>query len=68
MCKPDTFVRPFRRAFVTILGWEQQLGIELSNPQVSAGVDTADWLAALDSRDPMAAGAPLGRPLSELVR
>jgi hypothetical protein len=67
MRKPDTFVRQFRRAFVTILEWEQQLGIEPSNPQISVGPDTAGWLAVLDARAPDAAGAPVGRPPSELV-
>lgn len=67
MRKPDSFIRQFRRAFVTILEWEQQLGIEPSNPQINVGSDTAGWLAALDSHAAMAAGAPVGRPPSELV-
>ena len=29
--QPDTFVRQFRRAFVTIYGWEKKLGIEPSH-------------------------------------
>lgn len=67
MRQPDTFVRQFRRAQVMILGWEKQLGIERSNPQFSAGRDTAGWLGALDSHAPEAAGAPIGRPPSELL-
>ena len=67
MRKPDTFVRQFRRAFVTILEWEEQLGIEPSDPQISVGRDTAGWLAALDARAPDAASAPVGHPPSELV-
>jgi hypothetical protein len=67
MRKPDTFVRQFRRAFVTILEWEKELAIDPSNPQISVGSDTAGWLAALDAHAPEAAGAPVGRPPSELV-
>jgi hypothetical protein len=62
---PDTFVRQFRRAFVTILGWEKRLGYEPSSPQISIGNDTAAWLAALDAREPKTASAPVGRPPSE---
>jgi hypothetical protein len=67
MRQPDTFVREFRRAFVTILEWEKQLGLQPSNPQISIGSATAGWLAALDARAPAAAGAPVGHPPSELV-
>ena len=67
MRKPDTFVRQFRRAFVTILEWEKKLAIDPSNPQISVGSDTAGWLAALDAHAPEAVGAPVGRPPSELV-
>jgi hypothetical protein len=67
MRHPDTFVRQFRRAYVTILGWEKRLGIDRSNPQISVGSDTAAWLAALDASAPMAAGEPVGRPPSELA-
>ena len=66
MRQPDTFVRQFRRAFVTILGWEQRLGYEPSSPQISIGNDTAGWLAALDAREPKTPGAAVGRPPSEL--
>jgi hypothetical protein len=66
MRQPDTFVRQFRRAFVTILGWERRLGYEPSSPQISIGNDTAGWLAALDAREPKTPSAPVGRPPSEL--
>lgn len=66
MRQPDTFVRQFRRAFVTILGWEKRLGYESSSPQISIGDETAGWLAALDAREPRTASAPVGRPPSEL--
>ena len=54
---------------MTIIGWEQKLGIEPSNPQISIGGETAGWLAALDAR----AGEgrrpqPVGRPPSELAQ
>ncbi len=66
MRQPDTFLRQFRRAFVTILGWEQRLGYEPSSPQISVGSDTAGWLAALDAREPKSPSAPVGRPPSEI--
>jgi hypothetical protein len=67
MRQPDTFVRQFRRALVTILGWEKDAGFEPSNPQISIGAQTTGWLAALDAREPKIASAPVGRPPSEIV-
>lgn len=67
MRRPDTFARQFRRAYVTILGWEQRLGFESSSPQISIGGDASGWLAALDARGPKATVAPVGRPPSELA-
>jgi hypothetical protein len=68
MRRPDSFARQFRRAFVTILGWEQRLGYETSSPQISIGDETAGWLDALDAREPATASAPVGRPPSELAQ
>lgn len=67
MRQPDTFVRQFRRAFVSILGWEQKSGFEPSSPQISIGDETAGWLAALDAREPRTVSSPVGRPPSEIV-
>ena len=66
MRQPDTFVRQFRRAVVSIYGWENQLGFEPSDPQIKAGAETSDWLAALEERAPKTTGEPVGRPPSEL--
>lgn len=66
MRKSDSFVRQLRRAFVSIIGWEQKLGIDPSNPQVSMGSETGAWLAALDARAGSVPSAPVGRPPSEL--
>ena len=41
MRQPDTFERQFRKAWVTILGWEQKAGYDPSSPQISIGVDSA---------------------------
>ena len=68
MRRPDSFARQFRRALVTIYGWEQALGIEPSSPQISMGSDTAGWLAALDERAAKSETAPVGRPPSELAQ
>ena len=65
MRQPDSFVRQFRRAFVTIFGWEKTMRIDPSDPQISVGRDSAGWLAALDARA-KPAGAPTGKPPSEL--
>jgi hypothetical protein len=66
MRRPDSFVRQFRRAVVTIIAWEQKLGIEPSSPQISVGGDTASWLAALDAQARTVPAAPVGNPPSEL--
>jgi hypothetical protein len=68
MRQPDSFVRQFRRAFVTILGWEQKAKFESSSPQIEVGSDTAGWLAALDAREPKTATAPVGQLPSEIAR
>lgn len=66
MRQPDTFARQFRRAMVAIIGWEQKLGIESSNPQIRIGSETA-WLAALDARSATVPASPVGQPPSELA-
>ena len=68
MRRPDTFARQFRRAMVAIIGWEQKLGIESSNPQIKIGADTAAWLAALDSHAGSVPAAAVGHPPSELAQ
>ena len=67
MRQPDSFVRQFRRAFVTILGWEQKEGFDSSSPQISVGAETAGWLGALDAREPKTASAPVGQLPSEIA-
>ena len=66
MRTPDTLIRQFRRALVTIIGWEQKLGIDPSNPQLSIGAETGPWLVALDARAGAVPAMPVGRPPSEL--
>ena len=68
MRKPDTFARQFRRAYVTVYGWERRLGIEASDPQLSIGKDAAGWLATLDARAPRSENQPVGNPPAELAR
>lgn len=67
MRQPDTLARQFRRAFVTIYGWERRLGIPQSSPQMSIGSDSAGWLAALDAHAHKARSDPVGEPPSELA-
>ncbi|HET7708203.1 MAG TPA: C13 family peptidase [Sphingomicrobium sp.] len=68
MRQPDSFVRQFRRAFVTIFNWERKLGIEPSDPQLSVGHESAGWMAALDARAPKVPSRPTGNPPSEISR
>jgi hypothetical protein len=63
----DTFARQFRRAVVTIIGWEQKQDIPASNPQISVGSETGAWLAALDTQAQAVPAAPVGNPPSELA-
>ena len=67
MRQPDTFIRQFRRAFVSIYSWELKQGIAPSDPQISVGQDSAGWLSALDARAPKTASAAVGNPPSELA-
>jgi hypothetical protein len=68
MRKADTFARQFRRALVTIIGWEQKLAIEPSNPQIQIGKEAGAWLAALDARAGAVPPEPVGLPPSELAK
>jgi hypothetical protein len=68
MRQPDSFVRQFRRAFVTIVGWEERLQVVSSNPQIEVGSETAGWLAALDAREPKTTSAPVGQLPSEIAQ
>jgi hypothetical protein len=68
MRKPDTLPRQFRRAVVAIIGWEEKLGIEPSNPQISIGKETGPWLPALDAYAAAVPAKPVGRPPSELAK
>ena len=68
MRQPDTFVRQFRRAFVTIYSWELKQGIAPSDPQIKIGQESASWLAALDARAPKTASLAVGSPPSELAK
>lgn len=68
MRKADTFARQFRRAVVTIIGWEQKLSIEPSNPQIQVGSEAGPWLAALDARAGTVPPEPVGSPPAELAK
>jgi hypothetical protein len=68
MRQPDTLIRQFRRAFVSILGWEERAQYKPSSPQISVGKNTSGWLAALDAHASAAASSPVGRPPAEIAR
>jgi peptidase C13-like protein len=55
----------FAEANGLIGGWETQLRVTPSQPQVSIGAGTARWLDALERRMPRTATEPVGRPALE---
>jgi hypothetical protein len=65
--KPDSFLRQFRRAVVSIMAWEEKLRIDPSHPQINVGKDAAGWLAALDAGAGPVPAEPVGNPPSELA-
>ena len=56
---------PSPRPSGLIAGWEAQVRVQPSQPQVSIGAGAARWLGALERRMPRAATQPVGRPAVE---
>ena len=62
--KPQPLAAAFVEAEGLVSAWERQVRTEPSRPQISVG-GNARWLAALESRIPRTATAPVGRPAIE---
>lgn len=63
--RPQPLADAFAEASGLVAGWEGQVGVAPSRPQVSIGAQTAPWLGALEQRMPRAATEPVGRPAIE---
>ena len=59
--KPQPLAAAFGEAQGLVSGWEKQMRLIPSQPQISIGPRTA-WLDALDRRMPKAETQPIGRP------
>jgi hypothetical protein len=66
--KPQPLTAAFAEASGLLNGWEAQLQVLPSQPQLFVGTDVPRWLAALDRRMPTAATQPVGRPALESTR
>ncbi|MEA3015104.1 MAG: hypothetical protein QOD42_3649 [Sphingomonadales bacterium] len=58
----------FAEANGLVAGWEAQLQVQPSRPQVFIGAGVARWLEPLERRTPRTATAPVGRPALETSR
>ena len=65
--KPQPLAAAFAEANGLIVGWEAQVRIMPSQPQLFVGAGTARWLGALEQRLPPAT-APTGRPAIETTQ
>lgn len=63
--RPQPLAAAFAEARGLISGWEAQVRIAPSLPQISVGAEAGRWLAALEQRMPRTASAPVGRPAIE---
>ena len=63
--KPQPLGAAFAEANNLVSGWETQVRITPSRPQIGIGASTARWLGALERRMPQAATQPVGRPAIE---
>jgi hypothetical protein len=62
---PQPLESSVKEAFKLVETWENQLGLLSSNPQVSIGKKTGDWIAALEKQMPADVSAKVGRPAIE---
>lgn len=66
--KPQPLGAAFAEANGLVAGWEAQLRVQPSRPQVFMGAGVARWLEPLERRTPRTATAPVGRPALETSR
>lgn len=60
---PAPLIVQLGRATGHIKSTEMRNNMPASNPQLSIGYETSDWIAELDRRAPLVATKPVGRPL-----
>lgn len=60
--RPQPLDRAFEQARTKISEWEADIQTTPSEPQIGQGSRAGGWLAALESRMPRSASAPVGRP------
>lgn len=60
--RPQPLAAAFADAEALIAGWEGQLHVLPSQPQIFVGAGAARWLGPLERRIPPAATQPVGRP------
>lgn len=63
--KPQPLGAAFTEASGLVAGWEGQMGIQPSQPQIFLGGGISRWLAPLEQRMPAIASQPAGRPAIE---
>ena len=66
--EPAPLIVQLGRATGLIRSTEMRNAMLASNPQLSIGDETSDWIAELDRRAPTAATRPVGRPLEGVTR
>ena len=59
---PQPIAAAFTEASELVGGWEGQMQVQPSLPQLFVGSRASSWLSALDRRAPQAATRPVGRP------
>ena len=63
--RPQPLADAFAEASGLVAGWESQVRVAPSRPQISVGAAAARWLGPLEQRMPRAATDPVGRPAIE---
>jgi hypothetical protein len=66
--KAQPIADAFGEANRLIAGWEAQLGVRPSQPQLFVGAGVGRWLTVLERRIPPVATVPVGRPALETSR
>lgn len=63
--RPQPLAAAFTEASGLVAGWEGQVGVAPSQPQISVGAQASRWLGPLEQRMPRAETRPVGRPAIE---
>jgi hypothetical protein len=60
--KPQSLASAYAEAALLVGGWEAEIGVPPSQPQLAVGAAAAGWLDVLEKRMPKLASQPVGRP------